>query len=332
MTETLQFMLRHGSLVLLVAVFADQIGLPLPAIPFLVGMGALAGRGQFPLAAGLAEAVVAALAADIIWYELGRHKGHAILNLLCKISLEPDSCVRRSEERYARLGARSLAFVKFVPGLGTATTSMAGMFSMRLSAFLPWDGIGTVLWVGAYTALGLVFSRQIESVATVALGLGAGLGVLLILAAGGYVAFKYLQRRRFIRSLHIARLTPEELMEKMQRGEPMVIVDLRNQMEFEADPGKLPGAIRMAPEELRQRAAEIPLDRDVILYCTCPNEATSARVALLLRSHGVKRVRPLFGGLDGWRDRHFPLETATVTPTAESPATVAANALRRAAP
>lgn len=320
MEGTLQFLLRHGTLVLLAAVFADQIGLPFSAIPFLIGMGALAGRGQFPLAFGIAEAVAATLVADIIWYELGRNKGHAILKLLCKISLEPDSCVRRSEERYARLGAKALAFVKFVPGLSTATTSMAGLFGMRLPIFFAWDAVGAVLWAGAYTALGLAFSKQIARVAEMALGLGAGLTVLLILALAGFVAYKYAQRRRFIRSLHIARLTPEQLMDKLRRGEPLVVVDLRSRAEFEANPDKLPGAIRLAPEELQKRAADIPRDRDVILYCTCPNEATSARVALLLRAHGVTRVRPLAGGYDAWRSRQFPLETSAVA-SADAPST-----------
>ncbi|MDE3179417.1 MAG: DedA family protein/thiosulfate sulfurtransferase GlpE [Acidobacteriota bacterium] len=323
MEATLQFLLRHGGVVLLAAAFADQIGLPFSAIPFLIGMGALAGRGQFPLAIGIPEAVAATLAADIVWFELGRNKGHAILKLLCKISLEPDSCVRRSEERYARLGAKSLAFVKFVPGLSTATTSMAGLFRMRLSIFLAWDAMGAVLWAGAYTALGLVFSKQIARAAGMALGLGVGLTMLLILALAGFVAYKYAQRRSFIRSLNVSRLTPEQLMDKLRRGEQLVIVDLRSRAEFEANPDKLPGAVRLAPEDLQERAAEIPRDRDVILYCTCPNEATSARVALLLRSRGVTRVRPLAGGYDAWRSRRFPLETSTVAP-ADAPSAGAA--------
>ncbi|MGH9405848.1 MAG: rhodanese-like domain-containing protein [Terriglobia bacterium] len=324
MEATLQFLLRHGSLVLFVTVFADQIGLPFPSIPFLIGMGALAGRGRFPLPAGIAEAVAAALTADVVWYELGRNKGHVILNLLCKISLEPDSCVRRSEERYARFGAKSLALVKFVPALSTATVSMAGLFGMRLSYFLAWDGLGALLWVGAYTAVGLVFSKQLERIAAMALELGFGLAALLFGALAGYLVYKYLQRRRFIRSLRIARLTPEELMEKLRRGEPLAIVDLRNKVEFQANPEKLPGAIRMSPDELQERAGEIPRDRDVVLYCTCPNEATSARVALLLRSRGVKRVRPLAGGYDGWRSHQFPLEAWQPAP-AKGPSAGAAD-------
>lgn len=268
MDATLKFLLQHGSAVLLICVFVDQLGFPLPAVPLLIGVGALAGRGQFPLILGIGEAVAASLAADIIWYELGRIKGHAILNLLCKISLEPDSCVRRSEESFARRGARSLAFAKFVPGLSAATTPMAGLFGMRPEVFLVWDGIGALLWVGGYTALGFIFSKQIERVAAIALRLGFALAILIVMALASYILYKYVQRQRFIRSLRIARLTPEELMEKMRRGEPLVIVDLRNQFEFEANPRTLPGALRLLPEQLQERAGEIPRDRDVILYCT----------------------------------------------------------------
>ena len=268
MDAILQFLLQHGSAVLLISVFVDQLGLPLPAVPLLIGVGALAGRGQFPLALGIGEAVIASLAADIFWYELGRTKGHAILNLLCKISLEPDSCVRRSEESFARRGASSLAFAKFVPGLSAATAPMAGLFGMGWGVFLAWDGFGALLWSGGYTALGFIFSKQIERVATIALRLGLALAILIILAFVSYILYKFLQRQRFIRSLRIARLSPEELMEKIRQGEPLVIVDLRNKLEFEADPEKLPGALRLLPEQLEERAGEIPRDRDVILYCT----------------------------------------------------------------
>ncbi|MGH7869399.1 MAG: VTT domain-containing protein [Candidatus Dormibacteraceae bacterium] len=268
MQATIQFLLLHGSAVLVIWVFIDQIGLPIPAVPLLIAVGALAGRGQFPLALGIAEAVIASLAADLMWYELGRTKGHAILNLLCKISLEPDSCVRRSEEAFGRRGAKSLAFAKFIPGLSAAATPMAGLFGMRPGVFLAWDGAGALLWAGGYMALGFIFSKQIEIVVTIALRLGVALAILIILTLGFYILYRYLQRQRFIRSLRIARISPDELMEKIRGGEPLVIVDLRNKFEFDASLETLPGALRLLPEQLEERAGEIPRDRDVILYCT----------------------------------------------------------------
>ena len=260
--------MRHGSSVLFGSVLADQIGLPVPALPVLLAMGALAGRGGFSLPLGLLLAVLACLLSDIIWYELGRRRGHTILNLLCRISLEPDSCVRRTQEAFARRGARSLLIAKFVPGLSTAAPPLAGMLHMRRSVFTAWDSAGAVAWSGAFAGLGYIFSNQLERVAGLALRLGSLLFVLLAAGLAAYIAWKYFERRRFIRSLRIARITPEELHEKMRSGEDVTIIDLRHSTEFEADELKLPGALRLRPQELEVRNDEIPRDRDVILYCT----------------------------------------------------------------
>jgi len=213
-------------------------------------------------------ALLAALLSDVIWYQLGRHRGHSILNLLCRISLEPDSCVRRTENVFASHGARALLFAKFIPGLSTAAPPLAGIFRMRLPRFLVWDGAGTLLWVGAFVGTGYLFSTQLERIAAIALRLGAWLVAVLVGALAAYIGWKYVQRRRFIRKLRIARITPEELMRKMEAGEEIVVVDLRHSLEFEADGVSVPGALRFSPDELDRRHQEIPRDRDVVLYCT----------------------------------------------------------------
>ncbi len=268
MEQALQFLHRHGYAVLFAAVFAEQAGLPIPAIPILLAVGALAGAGEFSFAAAVLVAVLAALLADSLWYQFGRRRGHSVLNLLCRISLEPDSCVRRTEDVFARHGARALLFAKFAPGLSTAAPPLAGMFGMRLSRFLAWDGAGTLLWVGAFSGAGYIFSAQLERIATWALRLGAWLLVLLGSALAGYIAFKYVQRQRFLRQLRIARISPEELMRKLEAGEDVVVVDLRHSLEFEADNVKVRGALHLLPEEIDLRHQEIPRDRDVVLYCT----------------------------------------------------------------
>lgn len=268
MQQAFHFLLRHGYAVLFALVFAEQVGLPLPAIPVLLAMGALVGAGRFSFALALLVVVLAALLADLIWYQLGRRRGHSILNLLCRISLEPDSCVRRTENIFARHGARALLFAKFVPGLSTVAPPLAGMFHMRLSRFLLWDTAGAVLWAGAFTGAGYLFSGQLERVANAALRLG---GWLLFLLAGGlaaYIGWKYLERQRFLRELRIARIPPEELMNKLEAGEEIVVVDLRHSIEFEAEGVKVRGALHLPPEQLDQRHQEIPRDRDVVLYCT----------------------------------------------------------------
>ena len=268
MTETLQFLLRHGYAVLFASVFAEQIGLPIPAIPMLLAMGALVGTGQFAFAAALLVTMLASLSSDFIWYQLGRRRGHAVLNLICRISLEPDSCVRRTENLYVRHGARALLFAKFVPGLSTLAPPLAGMFGMRLAGFLAWDGAGALLWAAVFCGSGYLFSAQLGLIATLALRLGTWLMVLLGSALAAYIAWKYIGRQRFIRQLSIARITPEELRGKLEAGEDIVVVDLRHSLEFEADNVKVPGALHLLPEELDQRHQEIPRDRDVVLYCT----------------------------------------------------------------
>jgi membrane protein DedA with SNARE-associated domain len=268
MGETLQFLIGYGYLVIFGWVFLEQVGLPLPAIPVLFAAGALAGAGRLSLPLALALAVVAALAGDLIWYEIGRRKGGRVLNFLCRISLEPDSCVRNTEAVFARHGARSLLVAKFLPGLGTAAPPLAGIFRMRLPRFLLFDGLGAVLWAGAFVVLGYLFSGHLERMATTAGRLGAWVLVLLVGALGAYVLGKYIRRRRFIRKLRVARITPEELREKQEAGEAIVVVDLRHSLDFEAEPQVIPGAVRMDTEELADRHHEIPRDREVVLYCT----------------------------------------------------------------
>jgi membrane protein DedA with SNARE-associated domain len=268
MHTQLDFLVRHGSLVLFVWVFLEQIGVPIPTVPLLLAAGALAGSGRMSLGVSLLLAVTAAVLADSIWYELGRRRGIQVLQLLCRISLEPDSCVRRTEGAFAKHGARSLLFAKFLPGLGTVAPPLAGIFHMRPPRFFLFDSLGSLTWAGGYLGLGYLFSSQIERVAERALKLGATLFVLLIAALAAYIAYKYIARQRFLRELRISRITPEELKVKIDGGEDPVIVDLRHSMDFEAEPETIPGAFRMDAKELEDHNDRLPRGREVILYCT----------------------------------------------------------------
>jgi membrane protein DedA with SNARE-associated domain len=268
MHTTLDFLLRHGYMVLLGWVFGEQIGLPVPSLPLLLAAGALAGTHHLNFFASLLLCVLAAVAADSIWYTLGRIKGIKVLQLLCKISLEPDSCVRRTEGVFSKQGARSLLVAKFLPGLSTVAPPLAGIFHMRLRRFLLFDGGGSFLWAGTFLGLGYAFSGQIERIAEHALNLGGGLLVLLIGALVAYISYKFVARQRFMRQLRIGRITVEELKTKLDAGEELVIVDLRHALDFEADPETIPGAFRMDAKELEEKDNRLPRDREVILYCT----------------------------------------------------------------
>ena len=263
--QAADFLIRHGYAVLFGWVLLEQLGLPVPAAPLLVAAGALARAGKLNLSFAVALPFIAVILADLFWYFLGRYRGGRILKLLCRISLEPDSCVRRTENLFIRHGVRSLLVAKFIPGLNTAAPSLAGVFRMPVRRFLIFDSLGGFLWVVTVTSLGLIFSDQLERIA---LRWGGWLVAVLAGSLAAYVLWKFIQRRRFLRRLRIARITPKELMDKLTAKENISIVDLRQPMDIEAFPQMIPGALRIAMEEIEERHGEIPRDRDVVLYCS----------------------------------------------------------------
>ena len=310
MAATLQFVVRHGYLLVFAWVFAEQAGLPIPSAPLLLAVGALAGTHRMNLGAAIVFAVLGAVASDSMWYELGRLKGVRVLQLLCRISLEPDSCVRRTQVSFSRNGARVLLAAKFIPGLNAMAAPLSGIIRMGWRKFLLFDAIGTLAWVSAFVVTGYAFSGELERVAARAAYLGEWLVVLVLGGFAGYVLWKFYNRQKFLRKLRIARITPEELKEKIDAGEDVLVVDLRHALDFDANPQTIPGALHVDAAELEEAADVIPRDREIVLFCACPNEVTAARLALLLRSKGITQIRPLAGGYDGWRRRGFPMSLA----------------------
>lgn len=268
MHRTLDFLIHHGHAVLFAWVLVEQMGVPIPAMPLLLAAGALAGTGQLNFFASLLFAVLGAVTSDSVWFQLGRRRGIKILQLLCRISLEPDSCVRRTEGIFSKQGARSLLVAKFLPGLGLVTPPLAGIFRMRFSRFLMFDALGSMLWAGAFLGVGYAFSGEIERVAASLASLGGWLLVLVAGALAAYIGYKYIARQRFLRELRIARITVDELKEKIDAGEQVTIVDLRHSMDFEAEPETIPGALHMEAKELEEKSDRLPQDGEVVLYCT----------------------------------------------------------------
>jgi membrane protein DedA with SNARE-associated domain len=263
--QAADFLIRHGYAVLFGWVLLEQMGLPIPAAPLLIAAGALARAGKMNLTFAVALAFIAVILADLFWYSLGRYRGGRILKLLCRISLEPDSCVRRTENLFIRRGVHALLVAKFVPGLNTAAPSLAGIFRMPLRRFMIFDFLGVLFWVATVTSLGLILSDQLEEIA---LRWGGWLIAVLAGSLAAYILWKFIQRQRFIRRLRIARITPKELMDKLTAGENISIVDLRQPIDIEAFPQMIPGALRIAMEDIEERHREIPRDRDVVLYCS----------------------------------------------------------------
>src|SRR5665213_26285 len=320
MTETLKFVVVHGYVMVFAWVCVEQAGLPIPSAPLLLAAGALSGMRQMNLGAAMALAVAGALASDAMWYEIGHRKGVRVLQLLCRISLEPDSCVRRTQISFTRNGPRVLLGAKFIPGLNAMAAPLSGIIRMGWRKFLLYDAIGAFAWVGTFTITGYVFSGELERVAASASYFGRSLLVFLLGAFAGYILWKYYNRQKFLKKLKIARITPEELKEKMDAGEDILVVDLRHALDFDANPDTIPGALHVDAAELEEASEVIPRDREIVLFCACPNEVTAARLALLLRSKGITRIRPLAEGYDGWVTRGYPMglarvETVTVVPS-----------------
>jgi membrane protein DedA with SNARE-associated domain/rhodanese-related sulfurtransferase len=261
---------------------------------------------NFP--AALLAGTLACLAADVTWFLFGRRYGNFVMRLICRFSLESSVCIRRTHDAFGKRGAYTLLFAKFVPGLSIVAPPVAGQAGMTLRRFLGFDAAGSVIWVGSLLLGGRLFGDLIKRDPTVLDSLGHFGGALLILGILGFIASRIYRRQSYLKKFRTARLEPEALKRMLDAGEQVYIVDLRHPLELLPDPYTLPGAHHVSPDALAQRSAEIPLDRDVILYCTCPSEATAAKTAMTLHKLGIERVRPLRGGFDEWKRLGFPLD------------------------
>ena len=315
MTFLLRAFTRHAYAILFGWVLVEQAGVPVPSVPVLVAAGTMSAAHRLHVAFALPLILLACLIADSTWFFLGRRYGSRILNLLCRMSMEAASCVTRTQGSLSHRGGITLLFAKFVPGLGTMAAPVAGQAGMSYRTFVLYDMAGTLGWASAWLFggrfLGDLVERSNRWFAVLA-HFAVGLVLLMVVAV---VLARYIRRVRFLRELRGLRLEPAQLLAMIHDAErqglqPPFIVDLRHPLDVLSDPLVLPHALRIGPDELRQRHAIIPRDRDVVLYCTCPSEETSAKVALELRRLGVRRVRPLRGGLQGWRDAGYALEPA----------------------
>ncbi len=268
MDEVARFLIDQGYIVLFLWVLFEQLGLPIPVAPILLAAGALAGIGKLNFAFVFGSAFLAALLSDQLWYQVGLRRGGKVISLLCRVSLDPDSCVRRTKGIFARYGARSLLVAKFIPGLNTVGPPLAGIFRMRLLRFLFFDSLGVLIWVGVFTLLGYQFGHEIEEHFTSTHGMGAWIGMVVPVFLAAYILWKYIQRQRFLHQLNVARITPEEVKQKLDEGEDILILDLRDGLEFEIEPRTIPGAFHLCVEELEEQHHKIPRDREIVLFCT----------------------------------------------------------------
>jgi membrane protein DedA with SNARE-associated domain len=266
MTHTIDFVVRHGYALLFFWILAEQGALPIPSVPLLLACGALAKDGRLAAHWIVLTGLAACLIPDNVWFMLGRRRGAKVLRFVCRVSLEPDSCVRRTETVFLRYGIRSLLVAKFVPGLNAVSAPLAAISGVGHARFLVFDTLGALIWIGAYTGLGYIFSGELDKVGDYAARMGSWVGVLAVGLLAAWIGWKFAQRRRFLRKLAIARIAPEELKRKLEAGEDVVVVDVRTALESETD--SVPGALRIPLEDLETRHFDIPRDRDIILFCS----------------------------------------------------------------
>jgi len=302
-------LLVYGYLLLFGWVLVEQLGVPLPATPVLLAAGALSAEHELNFAFALGAGLGAALLADLAWFLVGRHYGSFVLRLLCKLSLEPTTCVRRTESSYSHRHGVTLLYAKFVPGLSILAPPVAGQKGMALRAFLFFDGIGATLWVGSLLGCGRVFGVALKTNPHLLDMAGRFSGALLVLGIAGFLVGRIVRRRMVLNKLIAARLEPVELKSWLDAGEEVFIVDLRSHDDLKDEPFTLPGALHIAPDTLAKRGKEIPLDRDIVLYCACrPSDGTAVKTATTLQKLGIERVRPLRGGYYEWKRLGFPME------------------------
>jgi membrane protein DedA with SNARE-associated domain len=259
---------QYGLLLVFANVLLAQAGLPLPALPTLIVAGALARDGQLSLALVLMAAVAGSLLGDLPWYAAGRRAGYRVLRVLCRLSIEPDSCVKQTETTFERWGAPSLLVAKFIPGFSTVAPPVAGAMRLALPLFLIYSALGALLWAGAAVALGMIFHTQVDQVirwlsdmGTLAFGVIAGM-------IGFYIAVKWVERRMFVRVMRAARITVDELQTLKRGGAPLVVLDVRSSTARRLDPRHIPGALPVNIAAPEQGLGAVSPDHDIVVYCS----------------------------------------------------------------
>jgi membrane protein DedA with SNARE-associated domain/rhodanese-related sulfurtransferase len=301
---------RHGLALVFANALAERVGVPVPALPALLVAGALAATGRIAVLPLMVIAVGTPLLVDLGWFLLGRWRGERAVRAICRRALSPEGCERSTQALFARRGMASLLYSKFVPGYSIVVLPLAGAARVPIPLFLLWDLLGNLLWAGSAVSVGFLFHGAIRRGLLWMYRLGTWAVVLALGAMALLVVMKWWERRRFYKLLRLARITVQELRRLIDDGSPPAIVDVRTTRSFAAQ--HIPGALRMTVDEVDAQLASLPRDREIVLYCTCPNEASAARVARVLMDRGFTRVRPLEGGLDCWIEAGLPVDEETM--------------------
>jgi len=259
---------QHGLLLVFANVLLTQSGVPVPAVPILIVAGAFVSQGQIALGPLILVSVTASLIGDTIWYLAGRLYGYRILRTLCRVAIEPDSCVKQTENIFERWGAPSLMVAKYVPGFATIAPPLAGTMRVGLPSFLGYSAVAAILWAGLPVALGAIFQAEVGRALEWLEGMGTGAVMVIAAAVVLYIGVKTVQRYLLIRFLRMVRINVEELRELMGRDTQLVVLDVRSATARKLDPRRIPGAIWVDIAAPAAALVAVPPDRDVIVYCS----------------------------------------------------------------
>jgi membrane protein DedA with SNARE-associated domain/rhodanese-related sulfurtransferase len=299
MRELSHLIILYGPLAVFLAVFLDEAGLPIPSLPLLVVAGGVLWADHSAFAAVIAAALAATLLADLLWYGAARAQGGRVLAILCRVSLSPDSCVRRTENLFSKIGPSSFLFARYVPPLNNLAVAMAGILKLSLPVFVLLNLAGGFLFYGAAALLGALFHRAVDDILSIMTTFGTVSIAAVVTAFALYILFRWWERFTFTRQLRMDRITVEELIGLLDSGRAPLILDVRS-AEIQLRDGVIPGSLPAHPDDIHSRLKEIPTDVEIVVYCACPNEASAATAARHLKRAGFKKIRPLLGGVDAW--------------------------------
>ena len=320
MSDFLSLIVHHGYLVISLVVFAEAIGVPVPGAVALVAGGAAVASGRLYGPTVAVAAVVAMLLADSLLYALGKHTGWTILKFLCRISVDPETCVLSAAESFYKRGRPTLLVAKFIPGVSTMAAPLAGSMRMPYFQFLGLDFLGACLYALAYGAVGFVFRDFIAQIVDGFRAAGHAVEVVIIIAVFAFVAYRGSLFWKHRGDRVVPRVQVAALAAKLQAEGPgkILLADVRSHGYYSAGAVRIPGAIRIEPNNLSTEIKKFPRNKDMYLYCTCRSEATSASVAHLLRNDGFNAF-VIVGGLAAWRRAGNPLEPVPQTDVVHLP-------------
>ena len=290
---------RWGAWLLFGISLAGRAGLPVPVEPFLICAGALVGDGTLGLGAALFAAMMGCLLGDHAWYAAGRWRGRALLAGICRISISPDTCVRKTDDMIVRYGPALLLVAKYIPGIATVAIPTAAASGLSYRRFLVNDVAGSALWCGPLVGLGWIFGREVRALLDIAARWGGWALALAAALFAAYIGAKLVRRARLRKLYHLVRIAPGDVARLLaEDGMAVVILDARSRLARETDARRLPRAIDVDDETVIESLPVGLRGKTVITFCTCPNEASAALLAERLLHAGYERVRVLTGGED----------------------------------